>query len=150
MNGLDSREVAVGISLAVFDLLITVLGYRTDLHSASKSVHQGATQFLVAGLVGTIVIVVGVLVKRRALLGFACFMSGLEFQTYHLTIGAVLYLGAGGWLIFRVTQKQKQDRLVTRTSATRSAKATGKAPAGRPKASKRYTPPRKTMTGRRS
>ena len=58
----------------------------------------------------------------------------------------------GGWLIFRVMKKQRQDQAAGRFSGTvdggrRRGRAETKAPVA--KASKRYTPPRRRATARR-
>jgi hypothetical protein len=151
VNGLDRREMIVGIFLTMLAFVLAFSGYHGYQHSSTKALHSQASTYLVASLFGAAVLGFGVLFRRRALLGFACFLVGLEFFNYRFVVGALAYLGAGGWLIFRVTQKQKQDRLTRPAAAVPAAERRGgrrPLPSG-PKPSKRYTPPRKTATGGR-
>lgn len=150
VNGLDRREMTVGVIITVVDVLLAYAGYRGYQHASTKALRSEATSFLIASLVGAAILAFGLVLRRRALLGFACFMVGLEFFNYRLYPGALLYLAIGGWLIFRVTQKQKMDRaagLDARSLDTRPGRG-GTSSRG-PKPSKRYTPPRNTAAGRR-
>jgi hypothetical protein len=77
-------------------------------------------------------------------------MVGLEFLNYKLLLEAVLYLAVGGWLIFRVTQKRKDERAAGVPPRSREPRPTRQAAAPTaPRASKRYTPPKHNAAGRR-
>jgi hypothetical protein len=147
VNGLDRREITIGASLAGLDLLFAVLGYFGYRHANTATLRADAWPFFGASVVGAAILALGVVLRRRALLGFACFLVGLEFMSYHFVYGALLFLGVGGWLIFRVTQKQKQDRAAGRPSSSIDTRPTARTSG--PKPSKRYTPPRRASSGRR-
>ena len=152
VNGLERREIVMAGVTLLFNLYL-VLAYWRLLHDSTTKIDRAdAPDFLIAGLIGIGLVLVGITFRRRALLGFAIFLVGLVFITYHLVVGFVLNAGIGAWLLFRVSQRQKA-RAATRTVApdratrtggsTRSARSSSKrAPAG-PAPSKRYTPPRR-------
>ena len=157
VNGLDRREAVFGLLLALLEVVVTVVGYHVSRDSSTATVRANATSFLVSGLIGAVLMLAGTALKRRALLGFASFLVGLESLTYQFRLGAVVYLFFGGWLLYRVFQKQKQDRALAPASARPSARASGTrsagsragaAPSSGPRASKRYTPPKRNARRR--
>ncbi len=152
VNGLDRREVILGIILTSLGVFIALVGYHFYSVSKTATIHANASAFLVSALVGSLLVGLGTAVRRRALLGFACFLTGLALLNYKFVPGAFVYLGVGGWLIMRVSQKQRLDRATrpARSRTTERASAKGAGPAGPPRASKRYTPPKHSTTGRRN
>ncbi len=154
VNGLERNELAIGAALMVAQLAITIVDYAVWHHSHDLKYRQIAPDALVAGLVGTAIMALGVGLRRRALLGFAAFIVGMESISFGDVLGLV-YLVFGGWLIMRVMRLQRQAKAKAAavpaagsrrsTPSTRSGRA---APSG-PKPSKRYTPPQRTASGRR-
>jgi len=148
VDGLDRLERNLGKATIVFALVLTGLGYLASEHSATKAVHDGATFFLVANLAFIAILVLGLALRRRALLGFGCFFYGLEqlFSYHALEIG-LPFLAFGGWLILRAQRKQKQDRAAVDERSVRPLPA--RTPGRPPKASRRYTPPKRATSARR-
>lgn len=145
VNGLDPREVRFGLILAVLDLALTLIVYFYWRHSHTVRVRNYAPDFLVAGLIGSAMLAGGIGFRRRALLGFAAFLVGMEMISFGLIYG-ILYLFFGGWLIVRVMRKQKQDQAAGRYTGTVDTGPRGSRASrgsGIPSASKRYTPPRR-------
>lgn len=148
VNGLERREHLLGVASAALDLVITVAVFLYWRHSSEAKFRHYAPEFLVAGLIGVGILALGTALRRRALLGFGAFMVGMELISFGIVYG-VLYLFFGGWLIVRVMRKQKQDQAKGTFSGTvdtgpKKARATAA-----PKASKRYTPPRRTSAASR-
>lgn len=150
VNGLERREVIIGTVLGVIDIGLAILAFFTLHSSHIAKDRQAAGTYLVAGLIAAAIMLGGVIFRRRALLGFGSFFVGMELLTTGLLLEAVVFLFFGGWLIFRVMKKQKQDQAAGRYTGTidtggrrrgRAATAAARTPA--PKPSKRYTPPRR-------
>lgn len=140
VNGLDRRELLIGSFLAAFAVVLAVLGYFNETASKTASIHNTAADFLITMLIGAFLLCLGLFMRRRALLGFAAFLFGLEQATFQFLPGALIYLAFGGWLIYRVMQKNKADRAAGINTRTVD---TGPGPrGGAPKQSKRYTPPK--------
>ncbi len=149
VNGLDRRELGLGVAAVALDLVVTVAVYLYWSHSSDAKFHHYAPEFLVAGLIGVAILALGTAFRRRALLGFGAFMVGMELVSFGIVYG-ILYLFFGGWLIVRVMRRQKQDQALGRASASSGARARATTRAsGSPKASKRYTPPRRTSAATR-
>jgi len=140
VNGLDRRELLVGSFLTTLALVLAVLGYFNERSSATKSIHASANDFLITMLIGACLMALGLFLRRRALLGFAAFLFGLEQATFQFLPGALIYLAFGGWLIYRVMQKGKADRAAGVDRGTVDYGPSGKGAIPRP--SKRYTPPK--------
>ncbi len=140
VNGLDRRELLIGSFLTTLALALAVVGYFNERASSTKSIHASAVDFLITMLIGSALMALGLFLRRRALLGFAAFLFGLEQATFQFLPGALIYLAFGGWLIYRVMQKGKADRAlgIERGTVDYGPKGTGAIP--RP--SKRYTPPK--------
>ena len=153
VDGLDQWELRLAIAAAVVQAALTPVLYFYWRTHGDVAVRNAAADFLITGIVSTVIIALGVVFKRRALVGFAAFMTGMAWLTYGNLFLAVVYLFFGGWLIMRVMRKQKQDRAAGKVPASRSGRAAAaKPPTGRPapKASKRYTPPRRAATRSRA
>lgn len=141
VNGLDRREKAFGWTLTALAIGLATLAYFVNRSSAVAATRSAAIDFLITMMIGAALLALGLLFKRRALLGFASFLFGLEQVSYHFIYGALLYLAFGAWLIYRVMQKNKADReagLLPARGRTKAAPVT----INTPKASKRYTPPK--------
>ncbi|MHB1599371.1 MAG: hypothetical protein ACYCXY_10930 [Acidimicrobiales bacterium] len=154
VNGLARNELAIGTALLLAELAITIADYLVWHHSHDLKLRQLAPDALVAGLVGTAIMALGVALHRRALLGFAAFIVGMESISFGNVFG-LIYLFFGGWLIMRVMRKQRQDKALGLAASsadprrtTRSARSTRPVPSG-PKPSKRYTPPRRSAAARK-
>ncbi|MCU1489500.1 MAG: hypothetical protein JWM85_905 [Acidimicrobiaceae bacterium] len=146
VNGLERREILIGAILCAIDFALSLIAYVYAHNSHVAKTHNIAPTLLIAGLIGTALILVGLLFRRRALLGFASFLVGMELLTSGLLPEAVVYIFFGGWLIFRVMRKQKQDQAAgtfTGTVDTGPRPRPLTAPTA-PTASKRYTPPRRS------
>jgi hypothetical protein len=148
VNGLDRREVMLGAGAGFIAIIGTVATYFADRHSSTSTVRAVASELLVAGLVVGVLMLVGVFFRRRALLGFSAFLVGMETITAGNVIG-LLYLFFGGWLIFRVMQKQKRDRAAGLPTDTVDTKPDRRTKSGAPRPSKRYTPPRHAIARKR-
>ena len=156
VNGLARNEVMIGAALAVLQLAITIAVYLYWHGSHEVKYRHYAPDFLVAGLIGEALLAGGLAIRRRALLGFAAFLVGMELISFGLIYG-ILFLFFGGWLILRVMRKQRQDQARekveggggTRVGArSRDARGAAGGPL-RPKASKRYTPPKPVSAARK-
>jgi hypothetical protein len=153
VNRLDRREITVGVVLTVLNLYIVVFWSRHLNASATESLRSQAQTFFDTSLIATAIVVLGLAVRRRALLGFACFLAALDFQHYNLFLQFVLNVAVGGWLLLRAQKAQKAQRGSTTRPAPSRVSRTDKrsAPSARaPQPSKRYTPPKRSKTaGRR-
>ena len=153
VNSLDRRERMIAIGLSLLNLYLVIF-WHNHLHaSASSTDRAAATPFLAVGLVVIVLTGVGIAVKRRALVGFACFLAGLVFLQYKLDVEFAFNAGFGTWLILRAQKAQKlqrggRTRATPNKSSTRTA-ATTTPVAQPPTASKRYTPPKRARSGRR-
>ena len=128
----------MGWFAAILELAIAVVFYLAARHSANIKTRHDAPVYLVAFLVGFVLLSLGTLLRRRALLGFGSFLVGLEILTYASPVLGLVFLGFGFWLILRVMRKQRAERESAAPVAPRQTNATTRPPA----ASKRYTPPR--------
>ena len=141
VNGLDRREIFIGSFLTAVAVGLAVLGYFNEHGSSDPTLHRSASTVLFTMLIGALLLAVGLGFRRRALLGFAAFLFGLEQWSFKFYEGSLLYLAFGGWLIYRVTQKTKADRAAGVHTGTID---TGpRFNSSEPRASKRYTPPKK-------
>lgn len=152
VDGLSRQELMLGAAGAALDVAFTLVAYFADRHSSTLVYREAASFVLLAGLVTSALMGLGAALRRRALLSFASFLAGMAMLSF-AGVEGILYLGFGGWLIFRVMRKQRQDRAtgmaMGSTSATRRPKPATKAtpsaaPSAPASASKRYTPPRRS------
>jgi hypothetical protein len=174
VNFVDSRERTIGIVLAVLEPLLGLVGYMHDRHyvehpghgiSAAKAhsdtllYQHGAPWLLGIALILGAFIGLAVISRRRAAVGFTILLSGLFLMQVSPLLGLV-YLGLGGWMIFRMMRRRPSaaSQAAGRTAGGASAGAGGARPgaartsAGRaaaaaaaksaPTPSSRYTPPR--------
>ncbi|MFZ2059292.1 MAG: hypothetical protein WAV54_17990 [Acidimicrobiales bacterium] len=158
VNKLNPFELRLGITAAVCELLLTlvvVVPYLMHNHNRSASELKTLSAvhvFLVEGIVLFVFVLLGTLLKRRALLGFASVLVGLWlFALPSLRLIGLVYMGFGVWLMFKgfkSTQKEARgaERGAARQPTPRRSRTSDKSPAGRsaPKPSKRYTPPKAT------
>lgn len=151
VDGLDRLELRLSIAASAIEGVLTPVFYWYFSTHGNATVRHAAPEFLITGLITTVVLVLGTVFKRRALVGFAAFMTGMAWLTYGSLYFAFMFLVFGGWLIMRVMRKQKQDRAAGKTPASafgggsRRRSAAPAAPST-PKASKRYTPPKRATS----
>ncbi len=145
VNGLDRREITIAVVLTVLNLYL-VLAWAHHLHvSPTKAMRDDATAYLETGLIATGIVVVGTVLRRRALLGFACFLAALDFLHYDLFLQFLLNVLLGAWLLWRAQQAQKVHRGALE-DPVRLRK--GRPALSGPSPSKRYTPPKRARTSR--
>ena len=163
VNNLDRRERSIGFIALAFELFLTasvvvpVLTHHVKLTKADlKTLGNGAHIFLLEALVVAMFLLLGTLMRRRALLGFACLATGIFLvELPALRVFGLAYLGLGMWLLLRGLKAQQRVQGGTRPSAgratsqprsSRRSRAAAKDVASRsaPKPSKRYTPPKPT------
>jgi hypothetical protein len=143
---LDERERRLSIAGIVLGTGLVVSGYLVDRGSHVEKVRAAASTLLIAGIVVLVIMVLGVIFRRRAMVGFASFMVGFALITGGNIFG-VLFLGFGGWLLVRALRRQRGEGKPAGTTA--SKRKPPPKPAGPPKPSKRYTPPRRAGAGSR-
>ena len=146
VNGLDERERRLSAAGVVLAIGLVVAGYLTNRHSPVLKVRTASSTLLIAGVIIIVIMIFGVIFRRRALVGFSSFMVGFELITAGNVLG-VAFLGFGGWLLVRALRRQRQDQATRRPMPDR--KAAPSVPTGPPKASKRYTPPRRSRVAAR-
>lgn len=170
VNGLQPVERRVGIFAIIAELALTALvvaPYLAHSHKASTSTLKTTSAvhiFLIEGLVLGGFLILGTLLKRRALLGFASLLVGVWLvQIKALALLGFAYFGFGLWLVVRAlkfSNPNREAKTSSSTGATASAggrrTASGGSPRsgrrgsksdsgsgrGSPKPSKRYTPPK--------
>lgn len=149
VDGLDLREIRLSIAATVVQGALTPLFFWYFRTHGDAVVRKGAVEFLVTGIITTAILGLGTVFKRRALVGFAAFMTGMAWLTYGSLYFSLIFLVFGGWLIMRVMRKQKQDKAAGKPVEGIGPRRSTSARSG-PKASKRYTPPKRTTTKGRS
>jgi hypothetical protein len=124
--GLDRREQivsAVAACLAIaFAIVIGIVG----AHPAKTSKnHQTINSLVLMAVFGlpAVAMLVGVIVRRRALVGFTALLTGFAFFAFGVFY-AVVYFVLGGWLIFRVFKYNKQLAPEKQSSRPGSAQTT--------------------------
>ena len=146
VDGLDTTERNLGIAAVVLAIVLDLVNFYANRHSPTKATRTGADFTLISNLVFAGILALGLGLRRRALLGFGAFFFGLEqaFTEHEVSLG-LPFLVFGGWLILRASQKQKQSSPGRRCqrSATTERQSQDRSYPGRPKASKRYTPPQR-------
>jgi hypothetical protein len=147
VNELDDRERKYSLAGIVLATGLVISGYLIDRHSHVERVRTASSTLLIAGVVVLVVMALGVVFRRRAMVGFASFMVGFALITGGNIFG-VLFLGFGGWLLVRALRRQRSATTKPDSTAPIKRKPPPK-PAGPPKPSKRYTPPRGSRVGSR-
>ncbi len=154
VNYLDPRERRIAVTATIFELALTmivVVPYLTHKNKTSDLKTMGAVHvFLLEGIVLFIFLLLGTILKRRALFGFASLLVGFWLlQIKALSILGIAYVGLGMWLIFKgLKSPRAQARGAGRKPAAqpreRGSRKNEKMIAGRaaPKPNKRYTPPK--------
>ncbi len=115
VNLIDRRERMVGFVLSMGLFALAVLAYSADHgyknHNPAKQAdvrHAAVEVLLIFAVLGAVTLT-ATLVRRRALLGFILAFAGLALlQT--LGLFGVIYLAAGGWLIFRAMKTSPRSR----------------------------------------
>jgi hypothetical protein len=151
VDGLDRTETILGTMAVAFAVILALIGYFYSRHSTTKSIHDAANFLLISNLVFAGILAFGLVIRRRALLGFGSFFFGLElaFSLKALPYG-LPFIAFGGWLIIRANKKQQLTRGAADPGSLRSGRSSSKATTAKlPKASKRYTPPRRAKTAKR-
>jgi hypothetical protein len=115
VNLIDRREQTVGFVLGFGLILLSLLAYTTDRHYKNKdlvkqlAVRHAAVEVLAIFALLGVLCLLATFFKRRALIGFFLTFSGLALlQT--LGLFGIIYLGGGGWLIFRAMQRSPRSR----------------------------------------
>ena len=166
VNMLDKRERRIGFAATAAELALTaivVVPYLTHSHKVSSSelkTMSAVHVFLIEGLVLAAFLLLGTMVRRRALLGFASLLVGAWLvQIKALALLGIAYLGLGLWLVVKVLKySNKEGRggargrargparggAASKTRETKSVRSNGSALGTRsaPKPNKRYTPPK--------
>jgi len=156
VNSLDPRERRIAITATIFELaltLIVVVPYLTHKNNRSTSDLKtlGAVHvFLFEGIVLFIFLLLGTLLRRRALFGFASLLVGFWLlQIKALSVLGIAYVGLGMWLIMKGLKSTRgQGQGTARKPAAqprpRKSRKSEKLAASRaaPKPNKRYTPPK--------
>ncbi len=152
VDGLSKQEMTFAMAATILELAFTIIGWHVDQNSKQEIYRRVADSLLIAGLVATGILALGTFFKRRALLGFGAFLTGMELISFGNILG-IVYLFFGGWLIVRAMRKQRLDRALGKPDmpidkgfSRRSSSKRGTAQTvsySTPKPSKRYTPPRK-------
>lgn len=154
VNYLDQRERRIAVTATIFELALTmivVVPYLTHNNKTSDLKTMGAVHvFLFEGIVLFIFLLIGTILKRRALFGFASLLVGFWLlQIKALSVLGIAYVGLGMWLVFKgLKSPRAQGQGAARKAATqpraRGSRKSEKAIAGRaaPKPNKRYTPPK--------
>jgi hypothetical protein len=137
----------IGIVLTVLNVYVIIVRSH-QLHIDPKATIQAeSTPFLELGLSLSALVVVGLIVKRRALLGFAAFFVGLIFLEYGVPTEFFFSAAYGSFLLIRAQKAQKLQRASNPKSAVprnRTPKSTSSPPTSKkPTPSKRYTPPKR-------
>jgi len=156
VNYLDGRERRIGFFATIAELALTaivVVPYLVHTHKPSSSelkTMSAVHVFLIEGLVLGALLMLGTLVKRRALLGFASLLVGAWLlQIKALSLLGIAYLGFGLWLVIKVLKYTNKEGRPQRGAAARArsiknSRDASPALANRsaPKPNKRYTPPK--------
>ena len=151
VDGLDRTEIILGTTAVAFAVALALIGYFYSRHSTTKSIHDAANFLLVSNLVFAGILAFGLVIRRRALLGFGSFFFGLElaFSLKALPYG-LPFIAFGGWLIVRANKKQQITRGAADPGSLRNSRSSKNTTSAKlPKASKRYTPPRRAKGAKR-
>lgn len=151
VDGLDRTETILGATAVAFAVALALIGYLYSRHSTTTSIHDAAKFLLVSNLVFAGILAFGLVIRRRALLGFGSFFFGLElaFSLKALPYG-LPFIAFGGWLIVRANRKQQLTRSAADPGSLRNGRSSSKVTGPKlPKASKRYTPPHRAKSAKR-
>jgi hypothetical protein len=168
VNKLQRNEQLAGFAATVLLLLLTITVTIQLFDDKKATLRDFGWEFLGVGLLCTVLLGVGSLFRRRALVGFASALIGLALVNFGLALEGFLFLALGSWLVFRSLRLAKAARNGTlgqpraarthrdgatanpapaapqRGSSRRRSKSGPGTAASRalPPPSKRYTPPR--------
>jgi hypothetical protein len=165
VNNLDKRERRIGFVASVAEFALTaivVVPYLTHHHKVSSSelkTMSAVHVFLIEGILLGAFLLLGTILRRRALVGFASLLVGAWLvEIRALAVLGIAYLGFGLWLVVkalklsnkggrgaeRAAARSTQRSSAGRTKAAKSPRTSAPAPLSRsaPQPNKRYTPPR--------
>jgi hypothetical protein len=165
VNNLDRRERRIGFAATVFEVGLTaivVVPYLNHHHKVSSNelkTMSAVHVFLIEGIVLAAFLLLGTLLRRRALLGFASLLVGAWLvEIRALAILGIAYLGFGLWLVIKALKSSNKEGRGSERAAARSTqrsaggrtknkksartKATAPPTRSAPQPNKRYTPPR--------
>jgi hypothetical protein len=130
VNLLDRREQTIGFVLGFGLVALSALAYFADRHYKNKdlvkqaAVRHAAVEVLLIFVLLGVLSLLATIFKRRALVGFFLTFSGLALSQAVGILFGLIYLGGGGWLIFRAMQRSPKSRA---RQAALAAKADGRA-----------------------
>jgi hypothetical protein len=137
VDGLDSRERLISSIAAILALALAValaVAVSTDHVKKVKGQATAETALIVCGvlILPAAVMLVGVFIKRRALVGFTSFLLGFELYTF-VGILSLPYFVVGGWLLLRAYRlsKLRRELAVPETRSTRAGRASATTATGR-------------------
>jgi hypothetical protein len=157
VNKLDARETRFGVIALIVEMALTaiiVAPYLTHRLKPSKTDFKTLAvvhDFLFEGVAVAVFLLLGLLLKRRALLGFASLAAAIWLVNVRaLFLVGLAFLGFGIWLLFRGFKSQQGGArrpvgaASSKPRATKSARSQAEALGKRspPKPNKRYTPPK--------
>jgi hypothetical protein len=157
VNNLDARETRFGVIALIVEMALTaiiVAPYLTHRLKPSKTDFKTLAvvhEFLLEGVVVAVFLLLGLLLKRRALLGFASLAAAIWLVNVRaLFLVGLAFLGFGIWLLVRGYKSQQGGArrpaggASSKPRATKSARSQAEALGKRspPKPNKRYTPPK--------
>jgi hypothetical protein len=159
VNGLEPLERRVGIFAVIAEAAIIVLVAVSYLAHHNKGAHSQQVApsafylFLVEAAVLGAFLLIGILVKRRALLGFASLLTGMWIlqEIKPLALMGFAYLAFGIWLVARALKftpnakdRAAKNEAARETRAARRSKSAASSEGSRnaPPPNKRYTPPK--------
>lgn len=143
VDGLDKRERLIsGVAACLALATAVVLAIALSIEHVKKvkgqaTVDKGTVLIVIVALViPAVVMFVGVIIKRRALVGFTSFLIGFELLQV-VGIFSFAYFILGGWLLLRAYRLSKQRREMgivgsgnRRAGRAGAGPATGRAGAG--------------------
>lgn len=124
--GLDRREQIISAALAVIAIAFAIAIGVVGSHPATTvkgTKTQAINSLVLMGVFGlpALAMLIGVAVKRRALVGFTALLTGFALFTFGVFY-AVIYFVLGGWLVYRAFKYNKQiaaDKPTTRSAPPR-------------------------------
>lgn len=124
--GLDNREriisaVAAGLAIA-FAIVVGIVGSHAPKTSKTQPINS--LELMAIFGVPALAMLLGVIVKRRALVGFAALFTGFALFAFGVFY-AVIYFALGGWLVFRALKYNKQVALEKQEKQERQGSRAG-------------------------
>ncbi len=156
VNTLDGREQRIGFFAFVFEVALTAiiatpyLTHHVKPNNDTLKTIAAVHDFALEGIVVALFLLLGTLLKRRALLGCGSLAAGIWLaELPSLRVFGLAFLGLGMWLLLKGLKSQQGARGAPRGAGSqprraKASRADAKSVASRaaPKPSKRYTPPK--------